>query len=175
MPLDQRAVTEGVCPPGAGRMPASRTRCVLIPNQVGCRLPRTRSSEQPIRVSNPVLRSESAVAYPVSRIGLDQRVVRGGVEPPQPTRLVYSQEGSPHAQPHRCPEPEEISRRRGRARIGMRGPCCLLRCGVVNQHTARQARGIASAEGVEPPGNGFGSRSASESSPMRRIDFGCTK
>lgn len=34
MPLDQRA--------RRGRMPASRTRYVLIPNQVGCRLPRIR-------------------------------------------------------------------------------------------------------------------------------------
>lgn len=37
----------------------------------------------------------------VRRVHYDPVVVRGGVEPPQPRRLGYNQEGSPRAQPHR--------------------------------------------------------------------------
>lgn len=48
------------------------------------------------------------------------------------------------------------------------GVMCLLRCGVVNENAPfDNGRRQAPAEGVEPSGNGFGGRSASESSPAR--------
>lgn len=61
--------------PGLRRMPASRTRCFLIPNQVGCRLPRIRG-ELPIGGGG---RSRTATAR---------------------RRPNYSRMGSPHAQTH---------------------------------------------------------------------------
>lgn len=55
------------CDASFSRMPASRTRCFLIPNEAGCRLPRTR--KYPCQESNLNLGVRSAALFPLSYKG----------------------------------------------------------------------------------------------------------
>ena len=63
---------KSLAPCGVSRMPASRTRCVLIPNEVGCRLPRTR--EYPCQESNLDFGVRSTALCPLSYKGIEMRM-----------------------------------------------------------------------------------------------------
>jgi hypothetical protein len=183
-------------------MPASRTRCLLIPNQVGSPMPLASVVasvldqhtglvlQHPDEGCHPASSAEKPLLCPLS--------YRGGLCGEERSRTATAE--ALGLQPRglaACPASPEVDpgvRREippdtgSMARIGVRAATltsaahCLrdlagCRASVMSAplwscqspHHAINARGIAPAGGVEPPGTGFGGRSASEAHRQRRI------